>query len=140
MKTELYTGRLEAKLKFMKKMQETASLEEFWSIQSEINKALDELNKVQVKECMSTDLMKKVNFDVLTERVRQNRKWGMQRHNHGDWLKILIEEVGEVAQAMQKEMHWGKDSDADDLYKELTHVAAVASAMAEQVLEGRVRK
>ncbi|WP_198589124.1 nucleoside triphosphate pyrophosphohydrolase family protein [Mycobacteroides abscessus] len=89
---------------------------------------------------MVTDLMKKVNATVLKERVRQNRKWGMQRHSHGDWLKILIEEVGEVAQAMQKEKSWGKDTDADDLYTELIHVSAVASAMAEQVLEERVKK
>ncbi|XHU81046.1 hypothetical protein GW624_20985 [Peribacillus simplex] len=53
----------------------------------------------------------------------------------GAWLQILIEEVGEVAQAMQKQKGWGKDTDASDLYMELTHVAAVASAIAEQVKE-----
>lgn len=87
---------------------------------------------------MVTELMKKVNAAVLKERMRQNRKWGIQRHSHGDWLKILIEEVGEVAQAMQKHKGWAKETDANDLYEELIHVAAVASVMAEQVLEERV--
>lgn len=73
---------------------------------------------------------------VESERKRQNEKWGRQRHEYGDWLKILVEEVGEVAQAMQKRQKgWGKETDAGDLYEELIHTAAVAVAIAEQVLE-----
>lgn len=82
-------------------------------------------------------LIAKVNVDVIEERYRQNAKWGHQRHSHGDWLMILTEEVGEVAEAMQKSKGWGKETDADNLYEELIHVAAVASAIAEQVLEER---
>lgn len=76
-----------------------------------------------------------VNQDIYKERERQNRLYGLQRHSHGDWLKILIEEVGEVAQAMQKGSKASKETDANDLYKELIHVAAVASAIAEHVKE-----
>lgn len=72
---------------------------------------------------------------IKNERKRQNDKWGIQRHDYGTWLTILVEEVGEVAQAMQTKKGWGKDSDKDDLYEELIHVAAVAAAIAEQVLE-----
>lgn len=72
---------------------------------------------------------------VESERKRQNEKWGRQRHEYGDWLKILVEEVGEVAQAMQRQKGWGKETDAGDLYEELIHTAAVAVAIAEQVLE-----
>jgi NTP pyrophosphatase (non-canonical NTP hydrolase) len=75
--------------------------------------------------------------DVDKERTRQNELWGKQKHSLGDWLKILVEEVGEVAQAMQKEKDWGKDSDASNLYEELVHTAAVAVAIAEQVKEKR---
>lgn len=77
---------------------------------------------------------------VEAERARQDAKWGIQRHDYGTWLQILIEEVGEVAQAMQKEKGWGKESDADDLYTELIHVSAVANAIAEQVLEERGKR
>jgi NTP pyrophosphatase (non-canonical NTP hydrolase) len=73
--------------------------------------------------------------EIGFERLRQGAKWGLQRHDYGTWLQILVEEVGEVAQAMQTKRGWGKLSDADDLYKELIHVAAVAAAIAEQVLE-----
>lgn len=82
-----------------------------------------------------TPLMVQVNADVLAERVRQNEKWGEQRHDLGRWLAILTEEVGEVSQAMQGTWGWGKPTDASDLYKELIQVAAVASAIAEQVKE-----
>lgn len=80
-------------------------------------------------------LRTEVMMDVHTERDRQNEKWGRQRHAYGEWLKILIEEVGEVAQAMQRDMNWGKETDASNLYKELIQVSAVAQAIAEQVKE-----
>ncbi|VXC07393.1 conserved hypothetical protein [Bacillus sp. 349Y] len=82
-------------------------------------------------------LTESVLNEVLAERIRQNNKWGLQRHDYGTWLQILVEEVGEVAQAMQREKGWGKDSDASNLDLELIHVAAVAVAMAEQVIEER---
>lgn len=86
-----------------------------------------------------TDLMVIVNEDVINERVRQNNKWGHQRHDIGTWLSILGEEFGEVCQATQSTLGLSsiKETDADDLYMELIHVAAVASAIAEQVLEER---
>lgn len=82
------------------------------------------------------DLQHEVLHDVKRERMRQDQKWGIQRHDYGTWLQILVEEVGEVAQAMQQQKGWGKDTDASDLYKELIHVSAVAVAIAEQVKEG----
>jgi NTP pyrophosphatase (non-canonical NTP hydrolase) len=85
------------------------------------------------------ELITTVNMNVFEERLRQNNLWGHQRHSLGTWLAILVEEVGEVAEAMQKGMVSQKDTDADDLYTELIHVAAVASAMAEQVMEERAR-
>ena len=78
-----------------------------------------------------------VLFDIKTERKRQDVKWGIQRHPITYWLSILLEEVGEAAQAMQKDSVSYKDTDADDLYTELIQVAAVAAAMAEQVKEER---
>lgn len=74
-------------------------------------------------------------IDILHERKNQNEKWGIRRHTMGDWLKILVEELGEVAQAMQIGDLCHKESDANDLYKELIQVAAVACAIAEQVRE-----
>jgi len=81
------------------------------------------------------EIMKSVNFNVFAERVSQNIKWGIQNHTMTEWLAILVEEVGEVAQAMQKNSFASKETDADNLYEELIQVAAVASAIAEQVKE-----
>jgi NTP pyrophosphatase (non-canonical NTP hydrolase) len=83
------------------------------------------------------DLTNDVLFSVALERIDQNRKWGLQRHDYGKWLAILTEEVGEVAQAINR-IHFPKDaksSDASNLYTELIQVAAVAVAIAEQVKE-----
>lgn len=77
----------------------------------------------------------KIINDINSERNRQDFKWGEQVHDYPTWLTILVEEVGEVAQAIQTNKHWGKASDASDLYKELIQVAAVAAAIAEQVIK-----
>lgn len=83
------------------------------------------------------DLMTEINNDVYAERIKQNAKWGNQRHNIGVWLAILGEEFGEVCEASQSYLKLvsTKDTDANNLYKELIQVAAVASAIAEQVKE-----
>lgn len=80
-------------------------------------------------------LRMRVLKEIDLERDRQNGKWGRQRHTDGNWLKILGEEFGEVCQAMQIDMGWGKESDASNLRTELIQLAAVAVAMAEQLRE-----
>lgn len=99
---------------------------------------LEELEKTK-QNSQYMELISKVSEDVKAERFRQNSIYGHQRHAYGTWLAILAEEFGEVAQAMQVGWGWGKASDSDDLYKELTHVSAVSSAFAEQVLEDRMK-
>jgi NTP pyrophosphatase (non-canonical NTP hydrolase) len=88
------------------------------------------------------DLMIDTWIEILKERKSQNKKWGLQRHPIGVWLAILGEEFGEVCQASQSYLKLvsAKETDADDLYKELIQVAAVACAIAEQVLEKRESK
>lgn len=39
---------------------------------------------------------------IQAERKRQDEKWGEQNHNDEKWLAILVEEVGELAQAILK--------------------------------------
>lgn len=38
--------------------------------------------------------------DIEAERMKQDAKWGEQNHTPLKWLAILMEEVGEVAQAI----------------------------------------
>lgn len=81
------------------------------------------------------DLKMNVSAMVQTERRRQDSKWGVQRHPHPLWYVILGEEVGEVAEALQRGSVSEKETDAGDLLTELIQVAAVAQAFAEQVYE-----
>ena len=41
--------------------------------------------------------------EIMDERHRQNQKWGVRDQESGTWLKILMEEVGEVATATLEE-------------------------------------
>lgn len=82
-------------------------------------------------------LKNKVLVDVNAERIRQDKLRGIQRHELGTWLGILIEEVGEVAQAINgiNLPDDAKETDADNLYEEIIHAAAVLVAIGEQVKE-----
>lgn len=97
------------------------------------------IDKVKANEKLAKDveLIKEVKIDVGAELARQRKLYGVQRHPNNDWLPILTEEIGEVAEALQKNTKAAKDTDADDLYTELTQVAAVAISWAAQLKEGR---
>lgn len=58
--------------------------------------------------------------EISHELERQHLKWGVQDHEPLYWLGILVEEVGEVAQAMIE------NRPLSVVEKELIQVAAVA--------------
>lgn len=87
-----------------------------------------------------TNLMTDVHLDIMRERIRQNKKWGFQRHPLPIWYVILGEEYGELGQAIQTGFGWGKETDAYNQYEECIHIAAVAMAIAEQIKEGADRE
>ncbi len=67
-----------------------------------------------------------VLVDILAERARQNAKWGEQNHAEYIWIAILVEEVGELAQAVLHTAFGGDRGDIDNVREEAIHVAAVA--------------
>ena len=70
---------------------------------------------------------------ISAERDRQIEKWGRRRnHRHLYWLGILMEEVGEAAQAVIENKQW------EEIRKELVQVAAVAVAWMECVEDGDI--
>lgn len=85
---------------------------------------------------------KKVLDDIFTERLNQDKKWGIQNHSFEEWYVILGEEFGEVGRAVC-EMHknWKgifkffkrKPTKAELKHyrEELIQTAAVAVAMIE---------
>jgi NTP pyrophosphatase (non-canonical NTP hydrolase) len=67
--------------------------------------------------------------DILLERAAQDAKWGEQNHEPETWMAILMEEVGELAQAV---LHWRFGGPAaGDIRLEAVQVAAVALALIE---------
>jgi hypothetical protein len=73
---------------------------------------------------------------VREERERQDIKWGIQNHTAEWWLAILMEEVGELAQAIL-ETHFDKNPEhltkggIVNIRKEAVQSAAVALAIIE---------
>ena len=66
---------------------------------------------------------------IMQERVRQEEKWGEQDHNPSMWLTIIMEEIGELAQASLLGMTSDKKHPNKDMEKELIQSAAVLRAM-----------
>jgi len=63
---------------------------------------------------------------IITERFRQDKKWGIQNHSNFYWYAILGEEFGEVGRAIMENNKW-------DINKEITQVAAVCIAWLENL-------
>lgn len=84
---------------------------------------------------MNEDLLLTAADAVVAERYKQHEKWGEQRHDLEYWLTILVEEVGEFAQAIQRERGDGKESDQGNTLEEAIHISAVAMGIVEQLIE-----
>lgn len=67
--------------------------------------------------------------DVVAERERQDTLWGIQNHAPQQWLHVLVEEVGEVAKAIN-DSHFGGEP-WTEYRTEMVQVAAVALAAIE---------
>lgn len=68
---------------------------------------------------------------IRLERQRQDAKWGEQNHSPYGYLAILVEEVGELAEAILQTQFGGPHGGAENIYTEAIHVAAVAIAILE---------
>lgn len=78
---------------------------------------------------LSLTLMPVLN-DVAEERLRQDEKWGSQRTLTPEvWLRILAEEFGEAAKAINEGNYDPMDKDC--YRREMIQVAAVAIAAVE---------
>lgn len=75
--------------------------------------------------------------EISRERERQFEKWGEQDHDKNTWLAILMEEVGEAAQASLHD-EFGGDH-AGTFEEEMYHVVAVAVQILEEIQLGRLK-
>lgn len=72
---------------------------------------------------------------IMDERRRQDEKWGEQNILNPEWLAVITEELGEVAEAVLQHRFSPKEqvraNGLEDLRCELVQVAAVAVAWVE---------
>ncbi len=66
---------------------------------------------------------------VLKENERQLEKWGVQNVSPFEWMTYLVEEVGELAEAISEAEY--RKGTFDDIYKEAIQVATLALKIAE---------
>lgn len=87
----------------------------------------------------TVDQIQSCLLDIEQERLKQILKWGMRCHDSGTWLKILVEEVGELAQAMLDKDDGGPKEDQAQclIMREATQVAAVAAAIMQHARYGQ---
>ena len=84
---------------------------------------------------------------ILSERTRQDSKWGQQNHDDLYWLSILTEEVGEAAKAINDHTHDNLDTfhgishiGFNDVHAEVVQCAAVCVAWLEEMERRTVRR
>jgi NTP pyrophosphatase (non-canonical NTP hydrolase) len=78
-------------------------------------------------------------YSVIEERLRQDNKWGEQNHDPYTYMAILMEELGEMAQAALQTQFGGKHGGLDHLREEAVQTAAVALAIVECLDRGKWR-
>ena len=81
-----------------------------------------------MKKWIDLGLNEKDIDKLLNEDQRQHIKWGIQQHDPYRWLAILVEEVGELAQAILKAEF--ENDITEKIEKEAIQVATLALKIA----------
>lgn len=72
--------------------------------------------------------------DLLEKRIEAYRKYGdMADYPPGKRLILLMEEVGEMSQALQTDEPWSKETDKSNLYEEIIDAMVVLLRWAESM-------
>lgn len=71
---------------------------------------------------------KRVRIDLELEQDRQRTKWGKQHHSADKWFRILGEEFGEIAHAINEDDH-------DNMVEEIIQTMAVCATWLEDIYE-----
>ena len=66
---------------------------------------------------------------IMSERLRQDERWGQQNHGPYKWLAIINEELGEFSQAVLDTEYGGKNGGMGNVEKELVQFVAVGIAI-----------
>lgn len=83
---------------------------------------------------------RKVIFDVIDERKRQDEKWGEQNHSAYVWASIIGEEYGEMCKAINEFGFNPTPEREQDIYTEAVQTMASCMAMLECMERSRKRE
>jgi len=73
--------------------------------------------------------MANLEYFVMEESDRQVKKWGIQKRHAFEWLAYLVEEMGELSQAISEAEY--REGPIPEITKEAIHVATLALKIAE---------
>lgn len=112
---------------------------QFNGLQAEIQRLRDEIEDQCARANVAqadAHLDKSPLKAVAAERFRQDMKWGQQNHEPQFWMGILMEEVGELAQAVNETVFDNGAAERakggyENMRAEAVQVAAVAVALVE---------
>ena len=79
----------------------------------------------------------KIISDVITERKRQDEKWGEQNHDNFVWSSIIGEEYGELCKAINEYGFNPTPETRLDIYTEAIQTMASCMAMLECIGRGK---
>ena len=97
---------------------------------------MKDLDKPLDKNSVFTFRQAKILEEVAHERIKQEAEWGIQSHNEYKWFMILMEEIGEIANAINElypagKMKYTKKNIKENLKYELIQTMAVCLAWLE---------
>ncbi len=84
--------------------------------------------EVEMKQYTDRGVPDQVIQDMYREHDRQCAKWGKQTRSAFEWLAYLMEEVGELAEAISEEHY--RDGVPEDVVKEAVQAATLAAKIA----------
>lgn len=94
-----------------------------------------------MKNIARDEAYKIILSEITDERTRQDKRWGIQNHDPGSWILILLEEVGEAAkELLEYKFVFQPGTSLTNYRKEMIQVAAVAIATIESFDRNEGRK
>lgn len=100
-------------------------------LEAALRAADDKITKLEESH-RNSELANNVNHQramsaIYLERLAQIKQWGIQHHSHEVWLRILAEEFGEIARALND------DDPIEHITEEIVQTAAVAVSWLEDI-------
>ena len=95
------------------------------------DEVLFEISRRHHNSILTTNVAQNIISDVITERERQDEKWGIQNHDLFRWSSIIGEEYGEMCKAINEYGFNSIPETKKEIYIETIQTMASCMAMLE---------